>query len=139
MKPIDIRTNDDAAYCKALEAEAVQWLKQHPEPKRKNISVKASLGAAYDMAIATMAAPPQWDETSELRMLAIEGAVEMLDEPMRSIIDMYFWDGMSYEQIAKALGLGKTTVRRYAAKAREELGELLGSIENILWPTGGAE
>jgi len=72
-------------------------------------------------------------EKSELREL-VRRAVSELPEPFQVVIVLYHMDGLSYDEIAKVLGVPIGTVRSRLARAREmlrtKLAPLLRQCEN---------
>lgn len=54
---------------------------------------------------------------------AIEGE---LTPRQRECVELYFFQGLTMEQAARRLGIGKGTVCRHLQKARRRLGRVLG-------------
>jgi RNA polymerase sigma-70 factor (ECF subfamily) len=63
---------------------------------------------------------PSSDESSDLL-----DAVRALPEDCRGVVYMHYYEGYSFEEIAKILHVSESTVRRHAAHARELLREHL--------------
>lgn len=51
--------------------------------------------------------------------------VERLEERYRQVIKMYYWDDLSYEQIAVVLALPVNTVRTHLRRAKQSLRRIL--------------
>lgn len=71
-------------------------------------------------------APPEasvWWET--LSMEAVRAQVANLPEEQRVTFELFTFDGKSYDEIAAALGIAKTTVGTRILRARQRLRELL--------------
>jgi RNA polymerase sigma-70 factor (ECF subfamily) len=66
-------------------------------------------------------------EKSELREL-VRRIVSELPEPFQVVIVLYHMDGLSYEEIAKVLGISIGTVRSRLARARAMLRTKLASL-----------
>ena len=67
-----------------------------------------------------LAAAP-YDEES----LALRQAMEQLSPPQRAAVALHYFDGLSVEEISRALGIPKGTVKSRLLYARRNLGLLL--------------
>lgn len=57
----------------------------------------------------------------ELQEEIVELLNDVLTERQRQVIEMYFWDGMTQEEIAKEIGIRQQNVQSYLQKALEKL------------------
>lgn len=66
------------------------------------------------------AAVPDYDSEEQKRV--VRHAVETLEPPAyRQVIEAYYWEGKSYEQIARAVDKPINTVRTWLRRAKEQL------------------
>lgn len=68
--------------------------------------------------------PEEYAEKQELRK-TVRGALDALPEEYRQIIIMREFTGLSYGEIADALGLNEGTVKSRLSRARQKLAEIL--------------
>lgn len=61
------------------------------------------------------------DDLSAIESQALRDAVRRLDEPRRTIVELYYWLDFSTEQISESLGVSGGTVRSNLARARKVL------------------
>lgn len=66
----------------------------------------------------TLSDGPVLRETDPDEILALEAALESLDERQRQVVECRFFGGMEETEIAEALGVSERTVRRDWVKAR---------------------
>ena len=59
----------------------------------------------------------------------LASVLEGLDQGQRDVLLLYAWEGLSYEEIAAALGVAVGTVRSRLARARERLSTALAIAE----------
>ena len=59
--------------------------------------------------------------------MAVRPALNRLDPPLRQVILLHYYRGMSLKSIAKAQGVCYKTVLRRKDKALEKLSEILGT------------
>ncbi len=71
-----------------------------------------------------IAAPPPRGP-SEARREAVLGAVERLDGPLREVVELFYFGGLTYGEIAEAIGRSVPTVNLRLASARARLRETL--------------
>ena len=64
--------------------------------------------------------PDQWSEKYETKTILDQGISE-LKPVFRTIISLYHWEEMTYEEIGKILDLPIGTVKNYLFRARKEL------------------
>ncbi|HSX17076.1 MAG TPA: sigma-70 family RNA polymerase sigma factor [Patescibacteria group bacterium] len=80
----------------------------------------AHQAAADDDVIASVAAtgpsPHDYSEQAELR-----AAVEQLQPQYRAAISLYYWQGLSYQEIATVMGSPLGSVKVWMARAKAEL------------------
>jgi RNA polymerase sigma-70 factor, ECF subfamily len=90
------------------------------ELRRRGARPTASLdGDAIDPAVPIGAASPVE------RRLECEALVEMLDEPERRIVRLFYLEDRSYEQVATMLDMPINTVRSHLHRARKRLAALM--------------
>lgn len=58
--------------------------------------------------------------------IAVQGALGQLDSRRRAVVVLHELDGLPVARIAELLGTAPVTVRWHLARARKELGALLG-------------
>lgn len=77
-----------------------------------------------DIEAAAKLTKPMFIQDEERR--AVRSAVERLDPPIyRQVIEEYYWNGLSYEQISQKLNKPTSTVGTYMRRAKMQLrGEL---------------
>ena len=92
---------------------------------RKRRSYRALVSADPDGDLQTMSAHPGSNPESDLQASEIrkqvQRALDLLDEPYRSIIILREIQDMKYEQISDALNLPLNTVKAYLHRGRERL------------------
>lgn len=66
--------------------------------------------------VLTLAGPDDRAVHNELRHL-----VSKLPDTYRAVISMYYWEGMSYHEIAAALGKPEGTIKGWLSRAKEQL------------------
>jgi RNA polymerase sigma-70 factor (ECF subfamily) len=89
--------------------KALNWLKK-----------AARETAADDELIATIASPhPGPDVQAEMQEL--HQAVGKLRPKYRSVISLYYWQGLSYQEIATVLAAPTGTVKVWMARAKQDL------------------
>ena len=69
------------------------------------------------------------DETDIEKKVLVRRAVCCLDEPSRTIVRLYFWEGWTIEEIARELGLPVATVHRRLNGDLKRLREKLGNFQ----------
>jgi len=82
----------------------------------------------------TLADGPIHREAEHEEILALEEALEELDDRQRQVVECRFFGGMEETEIAQALGVSERTVRRDWVKARAWLYSRLYPEE----PPGGS-
>jgi RNA polymerase sigma-70 factor, ECF subfamily len=76
--------------------------------------------AADDELIASIASPhPQPDHLAEMQEL--HDAVARLRPKYRSVISLYYWQGLSYQEIATVLAAPTGSVKVWMARAKQNL------------------
>ncbi len=101
----------------------LDWLKK-PGARRENVSLDALREAGFD--------PPDENPTHESACLAagererLSGAVAKLPPDQQALLLLRYGDGLSYDQLARTLGLSDGTVKSRLNRAREKLRSLLG-------------
>lgn len=77
----------------------------------------------------TLAAQPDTDpQSSAARAQSLDeirSAVASLPAPVREVVRLYYFEGMSVEQVGEALGIGRENVKSRLLRGRRKLGELL--------------
>lgn len=68
----------------------------------------------------------EWENKERERRLGL--ALESLSEPYREIVDMFYTQNLSYEDIAQKTGLSLGTVKSRLFRAREALQRKLGDL-----------
>lgn len=68
--------------------------------------------------LAAPGASPEVNAMRSERLAKVDGAVERLKEPRRTIVKQHYLDGMTYEQIADYHGCSQTSVKRHLSSAR---------------------
>lgn len=66
--------------------------------------------------VSTLAGPDDRAVHNELRHL-----VSKLPDTYRAVISMYYWEGMSYHEVAAALGKPEGTIKGWLSRAKEQL------------------
>jgi RNA polymerase sigma-70 factor (ECF subfamily) len=61
------------------------------------------------------------------RRLECETLVEMLEEPQRRIVRLFYLEERSYEQVAEILDMPINTVRSHLHRARKRLASLMAA------------
>jgi RNA polymerase sigma-70 factor (ECF subfamily) len=97
------------------------WLFKIATNKALNWLKKATREtAADDELIATIASPhPGPDVQAEMQEL--HQAVGKLRPKYRSVISLYYWQGLSYQEIATVLAAPTGTVKVWMARAKQDL------------------
>lgn len=114
----------DRAHFLAIAARAMrQVLVDHARRK-----MAAKRGGGWERTTLTDSAGSV--DFSNEEMLALDRALEELDERQRQVVEYRFFGGMEEEEIAAVLGVTARTVRRDWAKARAWL-------YRSLYPEGG--
>jgi RNA polymerase sigma-70 factor (ECF subfamily) len=116
---------DPVAYLYAcVKHAAMDWKRGGRRRTRREDSV-ASARSEIGEDGAALSGPLEQAE----RRAAVEAALARLPEPQREVLVMKVWAGLSFPQIAAALGIpGDTAASRYRyalAKLREQLAEEL--------------
>ena len=70
-------------------------------------------------------APPEHDD----RQSALHSALRRLPQKQRIVIHLYYYEGLSTEEIAKLLGEKSATIRSRMQRGREKLKSLLAETE----------
>jgi RNA polymerase sigma factor (sigma-70 family) len=60
------------------------------------------------------------------RLTECHQAIEALPPPLKQVVDLHYYQGLTHEETAAVLGLGESTVRKYWVKARLELIDRFG-------------
>jgi RNA polymerase sigma factor (sigma-70 family) len=114
-----LATLDDAArfgpwLCGIATRVCLDWLKS---PKRGETSLSAldRDGRAFDVADAASSAAAH-EHRDELR--ALLGEVERLPDDYRLVLTLFYYDDLSYRDIAGLLGVSTATVNARLTKAR---------------------
>jgi RNA polymerase sigma factor (TIGR02999 family) len=102
----------DRAHFFAIAARAMrQVLVDHA---RRRAAQKR--GGAWERT--TLSGKPLALDTDPAELLALDDALEGLEERQREIVEMRFFAGMTEEEVAVVLGISERTVRRDWTKAR---------------------
>ena len=73
---------------------------------------------------------------AEQRRLALQAAIADLPHEKREIVEMYYYEGKTYKQIAKLLGVVPSTARRWLHDCLADLREILGPEMDPQWGVG---
>jgi RNA polymerase sigma-70 factor (ECF subfamily) len=103
---------------------SLDWLKAR-ERRTIPFSVMDGAGPVEDYLPRTADAEPAADRADEHRRLL--RAVEGLPEACRSAVMLYYYDDLTYREIATLLGVSPATVNARLTKARQLLRERLNS------------
>lgn len=63
--------------------------------------------------------------------LKVRQAVELLEEKYRRIVRLYYFEELSYEEVAQKLRIPLNTVRTHLRRAKEKLKEILKNNEDL--------
>jgi RNA polymerase sigma-70 factor (ECF subfamily) len=86
---------------------------------------------SLDADAADPAAPAGPGSPIDVR-LDCETLVELLDEPQRRIVRLFYLEDRSYEQVAAMLDMPINTVRSHLHRARKRLAGLMAPAEEVL-------
>ena len=119
------RADDPVAYLyTCVKRAALDWQRGGRRRARREQAVASARGEGAG-GEPSLAAPLEREE----RRAAVEAALARLPEPQREVLVMKVWAGLSFPQIAKALGIPPDTAAsryRYGlARLREQLAEEL--------------
>ena len=92
-----------------------------------NTSADEETGQELLDRIADETANPLGDVLRKEHKMAVRSALNRLDPPLRQVILLHYYRGMSLKSIAKAQGVCYKTVLRRKDKALEKLSEILGT------------
>ena len=116
---------DPVAYLYACVKHAAMDFQRGGRRRARREDAVASARAETSGFQPALTAPLEQKERRE----AVEAALARLPEPQREVLVMKVWAGLSFPQIAEALGIpGDTAASRYRyalAKLREQLAEEL--------------
>ena len=109
--------------------------------KRGTVSLTAEdeEGEERELAIADTAPTPEESLEREETRRAVREAVARLPEDKREIIVMREFSGMSYSDIADALGIEEGTVKSRISRARAALAEILSEYGTFARPSSSKE
>jgi RNA polymerase sigma-70 factor, ECF subfamily len=112
--------------CGIASRVCLDWLKSG---QARQVSLEALSNGQADAWIAHAGEPP--DEaaarTDDQRRLLAE--VATLPEPYREVIMLYYYDDVTYHDVATTLGVSAATVNARLTKARAMLRERLSSMQ----------
>jgi RNA polymerase sigma-70 factor (ECF subfamily) len=106
------------------------------------LNARRRRGAPHLPLEAILGSRDEIDPTSvpdglEARKVILHNAVRQLPLKMREVVVLKYLDGLSYEEMSRALGCAPGTVASRLNRALEELGERLRPFGRLLW--GNAE
>ncbi|MBQ1768560.1 MAG: sigma-70 family RNA polymerase sigma factor, partial [Oscillospiraceae bacterium] len=109
--------------------------------KRGTVSLTAEdeEGEERELTIADTAPTPEESLEREETRRAVREAVARLPEDKREIIVMREFSGMSYSDIADALGIEEGTVKSRISRARAALAEILSEYGTFARPSPSKE
>lgn len=107
--------------------KAKAWLFQVTYRKSVDAYRHQSRHTGTEALEAQSAAPA----SSHLRR-TLDEALDRLDEQSRALVLLKDWEGYSYEEIGRIMGLGESQVKVYLHRARKTLKTYLISVENVL-------
>ena len=96
----------------------LDWLKR-PRARREGVSLDALRDGGYDPADPRPSPEDRYLEASEQDRL--RDAIFKLPAQQQALLSLRYGDGLSYEELAKALGLNVGTVKSRLSRAREHL------------------
>jgi RNA polymerase sigma-70 factor (ECF subfamily) len=115
--------------CGIASRVCLDWLKSS---QARQVSLDAMFDGQADAWVAHAGQSP--DETAaeadDHRRLLEE--VARLPEPYREVILLYYYDDVTYHDVAAALGVSAATVNARLTKARSMLRERLGDIAEVI-------
>jgi RNA polymerase sigma-70 factor (ECF subfamily) len=124
-------TLDDPAkfgpwLCSIASRVALDWIKSS-QSRQVSLDAIASGGAASWVVQDGDAPDEAAARADEERRLLDE--VALLPEPYREVIQIYYYDDVTYEEVASFLGVSAATVNARLTKARALLRERLSGVE----------
>jgi RNA polymerase sigma-70 factor (ECF subfamily) len=106
--------------CGIATRACLDWLKS---PKRGEVSLSALAGGDKRASAFDVAGPADADDDAERRddVRTLLGEVERLPEAYRQVVMLFYYDDLSYRDIAHALDVSPATVNARLTKARAML------------------
>lgn len=101
------------------------WRSRGHKQSRRTASIDE-----HEALRATLSAPGENPEQATLRRereLAVQDALMKLPEPMRTVIVLHDYRGMSHEEISVVVGASYAAVRKRYSRALARLAQLLGN------------
>ena len=71
----------------------------------------------------------QFRETSTDQRIDIWNALKRLDPDMRTVLILYYFEDISYKEIARILEVQEGTVKSRLSRAKEKIGKILSEVE----------
>jgi RNA polymerase sigma-70 factor (ECF subfamily) len=105
----------------ALRA-SLNWLRQH----KRSATPFSDVGPGFEPEAVAPAPGEQGEKDEELRQLLKE--VESLPEAYRQVVMLYYYEDVTYRDLARILGIAPGTVNQRLTKARQLLRERLSVL-----------
>jgi RNA polymerase sigma-70 factor (ECF subfamily) len=111
--------------CSIASQACLDWLKSS---QAKQVSIDAMADGRGDSWVVDRAVPPDAEAVRAEDEQRLMDEVALLPESYREVILIYYYDNVTYQDVANMLGVSTATVNARLTKARAMLRERLSSL-----------